>query len=52
MVLVLNVYLKRMEVDGRRDRAARIDKYVLWLYPFVYVVMIGGIGLLFFVSRV
>ena len=51
LVLVINVFLKRMEVAGKLEQAERVDKYVLWLYPVVYIVMIGGIAFLFFARR-
>ena len=48
LVLVLNVFLRRMEVAGKREQAERLDRYVLWLYPLIYIIFIGGIALLFF----
>ena len=51
LVLVLNVVLRRMEAAGKREQTVRIDRYVLWLYPFVYIIVIGGIGVIFFLQR-
>jgi hypothetical protein len=41
MVIVLNVYLRRLEVQGREERAHRIDRFVIWFYPMAYLV--GGL---------
>ena len=48
LVIILNVYLKRLEVRGFQERAHRIDRVVIWLYPLAYLV--GGlvVTLLFF----
>jgi hypothetical protein len=37
LVIVFNVYLKRMETSGRESFALRIDKYMIWIYPLAYV---------------
>lgn len=38
MVLVLNVYLKRLEMTGKQSFALTLDKYMIWVYPLAYVV--------------
>lgn len=38
LVLVLSVYLRRMESDGRIAAIQGIDRYVLIFYPFAYVI--------------
>jgi len=36
LVIVFNVYLKRMEAEGKESFAGRIDKYMIWIYPLAY----------------
>lgn len=35
--VIVNVILRRMEVSGRVDLAQRIDRVLIWAYPFVYL---------------
>lgn len=37
LVFIMTVYIKRLDGEGRQILAKRLDKYVLWLYPFAYV---------------
>jgi hypothetical protein len=37
LVIVFNVYLKRMEAEGKESFVQRIDKYMIWIYPLAYV---------------
>ena len=36
LVVLYNVYLKRLEIRGNKDRAERIDRYSIRIYPLVY----------------
>jgi hypothetical protein len=36
LVIVFNVYLKRMEAEGKESFVQRIDKYMIWIYPLAY----------------
>ena len=38
IVVIYNVYLKRMETDGRKELAHRIDKPMIWLYPVLFLI--------------
>jgi hypothetical protein len=47
VVLVFNVYLKRLEVEGKKNVAHTIDKYTLWIYPVAYIVAFGLVSYFF-----
>jgi len=38
LIVVLNVYLKRLENTGRGDLAQRIDNYSIWIFPVAYII--------------
>lgn len=46
LVILLNVKLKRMDAEGRQEQVQKIDRYVIWIYPFVYFIGIPCITLL------
>jgi hypothetical protein len=48
LVLLYNVYMKRLENDGRIERVDRIDNFFDWAYPLLYVVLIGIVVVWFF----
>ncbi len=48
LVIVLNVYLKRMEVNGRQETARRIDRVVIWFYPLAYFIAGLIVTIIFF----
>ncbi len=47
LVVVVNVYLRRLEAADKEERARRIDKYILWLFPLGYILAVGLSVLLF-----
>ena len=48
LVLLYNVYMKRLENQGKAERVKRIDDILDWAYPLAYAVLIGIVALLFF----
>lgn len=41
-VIVLNVVLRRMQINGKEGLVRRIDNYVIkWVFPLVYVGAVG-----------
>jgi hypothetical protein len=38
LMLILAVLVRRLISDGRDLLVNRIDRYVIWFYPFAYVV--------------
>ena len=48
LVVVYNVWLKRMDARGEGERAERIDNVLDWAYPLSYVVLLAVIVLWFF----
>jgi hypothetical protein len=48
LVLLYNVYMKRLENQGKTERVERIDRVLDWVYPLSYTGLIGIVILLFF----
>lgn len=48
LVLLYNVYMKRLETQGKDERVKRIDDVLDWAYPLLYMGLIGVVVLLFF----
>jgi hypothetical protein len=42
MVVIYNVWLKRMDLAGEGERANRIDNHLDWTYPLIYVVSLAA----------
>jgi hypothetical protein len=51
LIVLYNTYLKWLEVSDHKDRAERIDRYMIWLYPLGYALAFGVVALLFFVMQ-
>jgi hypothetical protein len=47
LVVVFNVYLKRLEVSGKDSFAHTIDSYMIWIYPISYFIAFVVATLLF-----
>jgi uncharacterized sodium:solute symporter family permease YidK len=48
LVLLYNVFMKRLENQGKDERVQRIDSILDWAYPLLYIGLIGVVALLFF----
>ena len=48
LVVVYNVWLRRLEMRGQGELAERIDNYLDWFYPLSYVVAAVALYLVFF----
>ena len=36
LLVLLNVYLRRLEIAGKAEKAEKIDQYTIWGYPLLY----------------
>lgn len=45
LVLLYNVYMKRLENEGRVERVLHIDHFFDWAYPFLYLGLIALVAL-------
>ena len=48
LVVLYNVWLRRIEMQGQAERADRIDSYLDWIYPISYLAVVGIVVLMFF----
>lgn len=49
LVLIDNVYMKRLETTGHLEGVARIDRVFDWAYPCLYLGMVELVAVWFFV---
>jgi hypothetical protein len=47
LVVIYNVYLKWLEINGRMEKAEKIDEYGDWIYPIAYLVAFGIVVIVF-----
>ena len=45
ILILLNVYLRRLEISRKEDKAAKIDQYTIWGYPLLYFATFSLISL-------
>jgi hypothetical protein len=48
LVIVYNVWLRRLEMNDKVDMVERIDDILDWTYPLIYVVLFLGLAIWFF----
>jgi hypothetical protein len=48
LVVIYNVWLKKLEMNGEEERADHIDSYLDWFYPLAYIVPLGIAVVIFF----
>ncbi len=49
LVLLYNVYMKRVETEGGLERFAHVDRFFDWAYPLIFLGLIGMVALWVFV---
>ena len=47
VVLIMSVYLRRQDMNGREDFVARVDRYIIISYPLAYALTIATVTMLF-----
>ena len=47
VVLILSVYLRRQDMQGRKEFVAKVDRYVILFYPLAYILTIVTVTFLF-----
>ena len=51
LVVIYNVWLRKMEMAGDGDQAQRIDNVLDWAYPLAYISALIGLYIIFFVIK-
>jgi hypothetical protein len=47
LVLIFNVTLKRLDVDGKKAFVQHVDRYLIWLYPLAYILGVFVVRIFF-----
>ena len=48
LVIIYNVWLRRLEMNDKVDMLERVDDVLDWVYPLIYVVLLIGLVIWFF----
>jgi hypothetical protein len=48
LVIVYNVWLRRLEINGQIEMVERIDNILDWVYPLIYITLFAGLVIWFF----
>jgi len=48
LVIIYNVWLRRLEINDKVETVERIDNVLDWVYPLIYVVLLFGLVIWFF----
>ena len=48
LVIIYNVWLRRLEINDKVEMVERIDDILDWVYPLIYVVLLIGLVIWFF----
>ncbi|HUV27772.1 MAG TPA: hypothetical protein VMW34_10445, partial [Anaerolineales bacterium] len=50
LVVIYNVYMRRLEIAEQAKQAEKIDNVMDWLYPVLYLAAIGIVYIVFFLT--
>ena len=48
LVIIYNVWLRRLEMNDKVEMVERIDDILDWVYPLIYVFLLIGLAIWFF----